>query len=82
MRIAAADLAGIVIVLLAAQPQFQLIHAGQHLVVQLLEHGRISGEAAGIEPLHLFDQFLKIGQRRRLSLEALAQLFSSRMASW
>ena len=48
--------------------------SGYDLVVEFLEHGRISGEAAGIEPLHLFDQFLEIGQRRRLSLEALAQL--------
>jgi hypothetical protein len=67
-------LAGIVIVLLPAQPQFQFIHARQHLVVELPEHGRISREAAGIEALHFADQFLEIGQWRRLSLEALAQL--------
>src|SRR5690242_11882650 len=41
--------------------------------MQFLEHGRIPGEAAGIEPLHLLDQFLKIGQRLRLTLEALPQ---------
>src|SRR5260370_1720242 len=73
-RIAAANLPGVAVVLLPAQPQLELIHAGEHLIVQLLEHGRISREAAGIQALHLADQFLKISQRRRLALEALTKL--------
>src|SRR5260370_18572234 len=73
-RIAAANLPGVAVVLLPAQPQLELIHAGEHLIVQLLEHGRISREAAGIQALHLADQFLQISQRRRLAMEALTKL--------
>src|SRR5260370_19378208 len=73
-RIAAANLRGVAVVLLPAQAQLELIHAGEHLIVQLLEHGRISREAAGIQALHLADQFLQISQRRRLALEALTKL--------
>src|SRR5260370_39235485 len=73
-RIAAANLPGGDVILLPAQPQLELIHAGEHLIVQLLEHGRISREAAGIQALHLADQFLQISQRRRLALEALTKL--------
>ena len=42
--------------------------------MQLFEHGRVSREAARIQALHLADQFLEVGQRRGLALEALPQL--------
>src|SRR4029077_1522404 len=69
----AADLPCVIVICLAPQPQLELIHAGEHLIVELLEHGWISGEAAGVEPLHLANQFLEVSQRRRLALEVLAQ---------
>ena len=58
LRVAAAHLAGILVVELPAQLQFQLIYIGKHLRMQLLDERGVAGEAAGVEAFHLLNEFL------------------------
>src|SRR5579864_22134 len=73
-RVAAAHLAGIFVVQLAAQLQFQLIHVGEHLGMQLLDERRIAREAARIEAFHFLNEFLDLLGHLRVFAHGLAKL--------
>jgi hypothetical protein len=51
--IATANLTALLVFSLAPELQFELIHAREHLIVQLLNKRRITWESARIEILHL-----------------------------
>ena len=59
-RIGVADRAALVFVELAAQLQFQRVHAADELLVHLLDQSGIPGETAGIQIAHLIDQGLQL----------------------
>jgi hypothetical protein len=73
-RVAAAHLACIFVVKLAAQLQFELVHVGEHLGMELLDERRVPGEAARIEALHLLNEFLNLLGRLRIVAHGLAKL--------
>jgi len=55
-----ADCATVVSIELAAQLQFQRVHAADELLVHLLDQGGITGETARIQTTHLVDQGLQL----------------------
>ena len=59
-RVGVADRAALVFIELAAQLQFQRVHAADELLVHLLDQGGIPGETAGIQIAHLIDQGLQL----------------------
>ena len=73
-RVAAADLAGILVVELAAQLQFQLVHVGEHLGMKLLDERRIAREAARVEAFHFLNEFLDLLGHLRIFAYGLAKL--------
>ena len=58
--VAAAHLAGILVVELAPQLQLQLVNIGEHLGMQLLNERGIAGEAARVEAFHFLNEFLDL----------------------
>ena len=60
VRVGVADGAAPAFIELAAQLQFQRIHAADELLVHLLDQGGIPGETAGIQFAHLIDQRLQL----------------------
>ena len=73
-RITAANLPGLLIVLLAAQLQFELIYVAEHLRVELFNERGVARESAGVQALHLANQFLDFTQRLRVVRDRLAKL--------
>jgi hypothetical protein len=59
-RVGVADCAAVVSIELAAQLQFQRVHAADELLVHLLDQGGITGETARIQTAHLVDQGLQL----------------------
>ena len=59
-RVGVADRAAAAFLELAAQLQFQRVHAADELLVHLLDQRGIPGETAGIQIAHLIDQGLQL----------------------
>jgi len=57
-RVGVADGATAVFIELAAQLQFQRVHAADELLMHLFDQGGIAGETAGVQIAHLLDQGL------------------------
>ncbi len=58
-RVGVADRAAAVFIELAAQLQFQRVHAADQLLMHLFDQGGIAGEALGVQTAHLLDQRLQ-----------------------
>ena len=71
--IGAADLAGMLVVHVAAQLKLERVHTAQQSLVKLLDHRRIPGESAEIEVLHRRDQILDL----TLHLRIVGDLFEA-----
>src|ERR1700691_815575 len=52
LRVGAMHLTGLLGVGRAAQLKLELVHVSEDTIVQLLDHGGIAGETAGIQALH------------------------------
>ena len=80
-RVGVADRAAPVFIELAAQLQFQRVHAADQLLVHLLDQRGIPGETAGIQIAHLIDQGLQLLPRLGTILHA-ARTWLRRFNPW
>ena len=71
--VGATNLAGLVTEL-SLHLQFEIVHLGEDLVVNLFEQRRIAGETLGIETLHFLDQTLQLALFFGIVLEGAEKL--------